>query len=70
MKDPFHRFKFKIQEKMHNLEQLLSEKEQYENSNEGRDILSKQKTIKSIENMITKIDIEIHPHQIQVLIQI
>ena len=23
MKDPFHRFKFKIQDKMHNLENLL-----------------------------------------------
>ena len=57
MKDPFHRFKFKIQEKMHNLELLLEEKEQYQNS--GKDLLSKQKLQKNIEIMITKIDDDI-----------
>ena len=41
---------------MHNLELLLEEKEQYENSKSGRDILSKQKVIKNIESLITKID--------------
>ena len=41
---------------MHNLEQLLSDKEQYENSNTGRDILNRKKVVKDIENMITKIE--------------
>ena len=39
---------------MHNLELLLEEKDKYQNS--GRDILSKQKAVKNIETMITKID--------------
>ena len=39
---------------MHNLELLIEEKDKYQNS--GRDILSKQKVIKNIESMITKID--------------
>ena len=41
---------------MHNLELLLEEKEQYENSKSGRDIISKQKVIKNIETLIAKID--------------
>ena len=39
---------------MHNLELLLEEKDKYQNS--ARDILSKQKAVKNIETMITKID--------------
>ena len=39
---------------MHNLELLLEEKDKYQNS--GRDILSKQKAVKNIETMITKIE--------------
>ena len=39
---------------MHNLELLFEEKDKYQNS--GRDILSKQKAVKNIETMITKID--------------
>jgi chromosome segregation ATPase len=54
VKDPFHRFKFKIQDKMHNLENLLEEKEKIENSN--KDILSKQKLIKNIKSLINQID--------------
>ena len=42
---------------MHNLELLLEEKEQYQNS--GKDLLSKQKLQKNIEIMITKIDDDI-----------
>ena len=42
---------------MHNLELLLEEKEQYQNS--GKDLLSKQKFQKNIEIMITKIDDDI-----------
>ena len=41
---------------MHNLEILLEEKSKYESSNSGSDILSKQKVLKNIESMITKIE--------------